>query len=86
MNHTQYVHKGGIEKYLQTYQEEGGGYWQGKNFTFDKREAFDVKHPQGVGGVLKKQDMLEGKDKDSKNKKRKRKSDLEDEDEVIISM
>ena len=40
---------GGIEKYLQEYPD--GGYWQGKNFVFDKREAFDVTRPEGVGGV-----------------------------------
>jgi predicted sulfurtransferase len=29
--------QGGIEKYMQTFPD--GGYWQGKNFVFDKREA-----------------------------------------------
>lgn len=29
--------QGGIEKYMQAFPD--GGYWQGKNFVFDKREA-----------------------------------------------
>jgi predicted sulfurtransferase len=44
--------QGGIEKYLQTYPE--GGYWEGKNFVFDKREAIGVGYEEGVGGVVTK--------------------------------
>lgn len=29
--------QGGIEKYMQEFPD--GGYWHGKNFVFDKREA-----------------------------------------------
>merc|ERR1712070_315212 len=41
---------GGIEKYLQTFQD--GGYFSGKNFVFDKREAISKNNPNGVGGVV----------------------------------
>ncbi len=44
---------GGIEKYLQHFPD--GGNWQGKNFVFDKREAFGVDNPAGVGGVVESQ-------------------------------
>lgn len=30
-----------------------GGYWQGKNFVFDKREAVGVGCVEGVGGILR---------------------------------
>ncbi|KNC86901.1 hypothetical protein SARC_00946 [Sphaeroforma arctica JP610] len=42
--------QGGIEKYLQEFPE--GGHWQGKNYVFDKREAFGVGNLAGVGGVV----------------------------------
>ena len=42
--------QGGIEKYLQEFPD--GGYWQGKNFVFDKREAIGVGCFEGVGGVI----------------------------------
>ena len=29
--------KGGIHRYLEKYENDGGGYWVGKNFVFDKR-------------------------------------------------
>ena len=29
--------QGGIHRYLETYENDGGGYWVGKNFVFDKR-------------------------------------------------
>lgn len=45
-----YQLKGGIEKYLQEYSD--GGYWEGKNFVFDKREAIGVGCKDGVGGIL----------------------------------
>jgi len=45
-----YQLQGGVEKYLQEFQD--GGFWRGKNFVFDKREAFGVECLQGVGGVL----------------------------------
>lgn len=41
---------GGIEKYMQTFSD--GGYWKGKNFVFDKREAVGAENFNGVGGVL----------------------------------
>jgi hypothetical protein len=31
-----------------------GGFWKGKNYTFDKREAFGIEDPAGVGGVMTK--------------------------------
>jgi predicted sulfurtransferase len=48
-----YQLQGGIEKYLQTFQGTGGGFWRGKNFTFDKREAISVDNMNGDGGVVK---------------------------------
>jgi len=42
--------QGGIEKYMQEFPD--GGYWHGKNFVFDKREAVGVHDKNGVGGVL----------------------------------
>lgn len=45
--------QGGIEKYLQTFKDSGGGFWRGKNFTFDKREAISADNMNGDGGVLK---------------------------------
>jgi rhodanese-related sulfurtransferase len=45
-----YQLQGGIEKYLQKFPE--GGYWQGKNFVFDKREAIGVGCFGGVGGIV----------------------------------
>jgi predicted sulfurtransferase len=68
-----YQLQGGIEKYLQTFPD--GGFWQGKNFVFDKREAFDVKDVKGCGGVL---DAPEKKKKGAK-KNKKRKKDDDDE-------
>lgn len=49
-----YQLKGGIERYLKTFKD--GGYWRGKNFVFDKREAVGVDNPDGDGGVIRKQD------------------------------
>lgn len=43
--------KGGIERYFKAFPD--GGYWRGKNFVFDKREAVSVDQPDGVGGVVK---------------------------------
>ena len=47
-----YQLKGGIERYLKTFKD--GGFWRGKNFVFDKREAVSVENPHGDGGVLRK--------------------------------
>lgn len=47
-----YQLQGGIEKYMQEYPD--GGFWKGKNYTFDKREAFGIDDPAGVGGVMTK--------------------------------
>ena len=47
-----YQLQGGIEHYLQTFPD--GGFWRGKNFVFDKREAVDVQNVNGDGGVVQK--------------------------------
>ncbi|CAM9230119.1 unnamed protein product, partial [Ectocarpus fasciculatus] len=44
-----YQLQGGVEKYLQAFPD--GGYWEGKNYVFDKREAIGVGYEEGVGGV-----------------------------------
>ncbi len=48
-----YQLKGGIEKYMKEFGD--GGFWKGKNFVFDKREAFGVDNMAGVGGVVRKE-------------------------------
>ena len=54
--HGVYQLQGGIENYFKEYKD--GGYWNGSNFVFDKREAFSVESgPEGVGGVVRKQDL-----------------------------
>ena len=45
-----YQLQGGIERYLQTFPD--GGFWRGRNFVFDKREAVSAADPNGDGGVL----------------------------------
>ena len=47
-----YQLQGGIERYLKKYPD--GGFWRGKNFVFDKREAVGVGNADGDGGVIKK--------------------------------
>eukprot|EP00571_Detonula_confervacea_P001911 CAMPEP_0172317878 /NCGR_PEP_ID=MMETSP1058-20130122/33145_1 /TAXON_ID=83371 /ORGANISM="Detonula confervacea, Strain CCMP 353" /LENGTH=731 /DNA_ID=CAMNT_0013032559 /DNA_START=68 /DNA_END=2259 /DNA_ORIENTATION=- len=47
-----YQLQGGIERYLQAFPE--GGFWRGKNFVFDKREAIGVGNVNGDGGVVRK--------------------------------
>ena len=47
-----YQLKGGIERYLQAFPD--GGYWRGKNFVFDKREAVSADNRAGDGGVIRK--------------------------------
>lgn len=59
---------GGIERYLQEFPD--GGYWRGKNFVFDKREAFGVEDRNGDGGVI-------GSTKNKKHSNNKTKSLLE---------
>lgn len=49
-----YQLQGGIERYLKAFPD--GGYWRGKNFVFDKREAVGVENPEGDGGVIRKGD------------------------------
>ncbi|KAL3933468.1 MAG: hypothetical protein SGBAC_010386 [Bacillariaceae sp.] len=49
-----YQLQGGIERYLKAFPD--GGYWRGKNFVFDKREAVGVDNPEGDGGVIRKGD------------------------------
>jgi predicted sulfurtransferase len=54
-----YQLQGGVERYLKTFKD--GGFWRGKNFVFDKREAVSVDNPHGDGGVIRKQDMKKQK-------------------------
>mmetsp|Transcript_842 Transcript_842/g.1791 ORF Transcript_842/g.1791 Transcript_842/m.1791 type:complete len:706 (+) Transcript_842:68-2185(+) len=54
-----YQLKGGIERYLKQFKD--GGFWRGKNFVFDKREAVGVDNPHGDGGVIRKKDRKEKK-------------------------
>ncbi len=42
-----YQLKGGVERYLQSFPD--GGFWRGKNFVFDKREAIGPGNVNGVG-------------------------------------
>lgn len=63
-----YQLQGGIEKYMQEFGEEGGGFWKGKNFVFDKREAFDVSNKQGVGGVVEAAKITKKSKKAKKDK------------------
>mmetsp|Transcript_23377 Transcript_23377/g.46923 ORF Transcript_23377/g.46923 Transcript_23377/m.46923 type:complete len:783 (-) Transcript_23377:32-2380(-) len=49
-----YQLQGGIERYLQAFPE--GGFWRGKNFVFDKREAIGAGNVNGDGGVIRKED------------------------------
>jgi predicted sulfurtransferase len=60
-----YQLQGGVERYLQEYPD--GGYWRGKNFVFDKREAFAAGDLDGDGGVVeghkkKKKSIASGSD------------------------
>lgn len=48
-----YQLKGGIERYLQAFPD--GGFWRGKNFVFDKREAIGAGNVNGDGGVIRKE-------------------------------
>mmetsp|Transcript_1655 Transcript_1655/g.3022 ORF Transcript_1655/g.3022 Transcript_1655/m.3022 type:complete len:571 (-) Transcript_1655:1744-3456(-) len=48
-----YQLQGGIERYLQAFPD--GGFWRGKNFVFDKREAVSAFDKDGDGGVIRKQ-------------------------------
>jgi len=70
-----YQLKGGIEKYLQTFKD--GGYWTGKNFVFDKREAIGVGNVQGDGGVIRKTPAQQ-----QQKKKKKKKQDTSEESEA----
>lgn len=47
-----YQLKGGIERYLKEFPD--GGFWRGKNFVFDKREAISAGNINGDGGVVRK--------------------------------
>lgn len=56
--------KGGIERYLKEFPD--GGFWRGKNFVFDKREAISAGNVNGDGGVIrggKKKEVEEEKKK-----------------------
>ena len=46
-----YQLQGGVERYLQAFPE--GGFWRGKNFVFDKREAIGPGNVNGDGGVVR---------------------------------
>lgn len=59
-----YQLKGGIERYLKTFKD--GGFWRGKNFVFDKREAVGIDNPHGDGGVLRREDRKKEKKKREK--------------------
>lgn len=52
-----YQLKGGIEAYLQEFHD--GGYWRGKNFVFDKREAVSAQNTDGDGGVVRRRQGTE---------------------------
>ena len=60
-----YQLQGGIEKYLKAFPD--GGYWQGKNFVFDKREAISAHNPNGDGGVVRKTQKKKQKHLNEKN-------------------
>ena len=63
-----YQLQGGIERYLQAFPE--GGFWRGKNFVFDKREAIGAGNVNGDGGVVRKDTAATGAvvNESSKNK------------------
>lgn len=63
-----YQLQGGIERYLQAFPE--GGFWRGKNFVFDKREAIGAGNINGDGGVVSsaKQASKGKKGKEDENK------------------
>ena len=69
-----YQLQGGIERYLQAFPD--GGYWRGKNFVFDKREAFDVNNPDGDGGVLGTKQGSTKKNTKGKKNEQNQKDDL----------
>ena len=50
-----YQLQGGIERYLKAFPD--GGFWRGKNYVFDKREAVSVDNPNGDGGVVRKRKL-----------------------------
>jgi len=54
-----YQLQGGIERYLQAFPD--GGFWRGKNFVFDKREAIGVNNLEGDGGVIRKNQIKKKK-------------------------
>jgi predicted sulfurtransferase len=47
-----YQLQGGVENYLQEFSD--GGYWRGKNYVFDKREAISKDNQDGDGGVIRR--------------------------------
>lgn len=57
-----YQLQGGIERYLKAFPD--GGFWRGKNFVFDKREAVSAEDKDGDGGVVKKKKGKKDKKKD----------------------
>jgi Rhodanase C-terminal len=47
-----YQLQGGVENYLQEFSD--GGFWRGKNYVFDKREAISKDNRDGDGGVIRR--------------------------------
>lgn len=74
-----YQLQGGIEKYLQSFPD--GGFWQGKNFVFDKREAIGVGCRDGVGGIVQCSSNSNNKNNKNKNKGKQDSDDDGDDDE-----
>lgn len=54
-----YQLQGGIERYLKAFPD--GGFWRGKNFCFDKREAVSADNPNGDGGVVRRHTNAQSK-------------------------
>jgi predicted sulfurtransferase len=51
-------------RYLKAFPD--GGFWQGKNFVFDKRKAVSAMDRDGCGGVVKKAKKQKNKSTDEK--------------------
>ena len=68
---------GGVERYMQEFPE--GGYWEGFNYVFDKREGVGIGGTAGVGGVV--QGKKKKKKKKAKKSKNKNKNNAQDEEE-----
>lgn len=60
-----YQLKGGVERYLKAFPD--GGFWRGKNFVFDKREAVGAGNLDGDGGVIQKKNKAKKKQQHSED-------------------